>query len=518
MIVFNGMLSEGSGVVPVMIFARRRHWLWAAAALAAFLALSIGFSLTRAPWWDEGMFADVALNFRNHGRFGSSVLDSYGYLDWPQVNRYTYWQFPLYLVTAGTWLRIVPPTVEWIRLLSVLCGCLYIFCWFAIARCLTRNEPLALFVASIVALDYATVATASDGRMDMMCAALGQAAIAAFVSLKDSSWTRAMFWAGCFAAASLFCHPMGAVMNVSLVALVSLDWRCIRWQGLIAATIPYLVGGALWFRYIAQAPQIFLAQTRAASSYRVGGLSLAIRNVGDDFYVRYGGMYYQSLSGIYKLKAASLVFAVVGTLALAFNRRLRTQPLGRLSLMLAVIGYLGVAAIDNQKFPIYFIYSLPAMSACGALWVYDCWTNGGAGRLLPAALLVSSLLATIGGFTYKIYGNDYHHLYRPAIRAIKAALPSGGLVMGGSELGFAFGFGPKLIDDRYLGYASGKRPDVYVENEYYGRVGAAGKAADRVLESKYHLTFANSAYKVYVRNSTPTPASLSYHSDRTISK
>ena len=33
--------------------------------MAAFLVLTIGLSLTRSPWWDEGVFADLALNFRN---------------------------------------------------------------------------------------------------------------------------------------------------------------------------------------------------------------------------------------------------------------------------------------------------------------------------------------------------------------------------------------------------------------------------------------------------------------------
>ena len=62
--------------------------------------------------------------------------------------------------------------------------------------------------------------------------------------------------------------------------------------------------------------------------------------------------------------------------------------------------------------------------------------------------------------------------------------------MGGSELGFALGFGPERIDDRYLGYDTGKRPDVYVENGYYGKIGAAGTAAaETTLRDQYHLTF-----------------------------
>lgn len=479
--------------------ARRRSWLLASGALILFLILSVGFSYTRAPWWDEGVFADVAMNFRTYGRLGSSVLDPHGYLAWPEVHRYTYWQFPAYLIALGTWLRIVPDTIEWIRFFSVLWGCLYVYCWFALVRCLSRDEPLALFIASIVALDYSTVAAASNGRMDMMCAALGQAGLASYVCLKSSGWTRALLVAGCFAAGSLFCHPMGALENAALAVLVFLDWRQIRWKGLVAASLPYLAGGVLWLRYVSQAPAIFLAQTRAASSYRVGGFQSMIRNEFNDLHLRYWDMY-AGLPGIFKLKAASLLFAVVGTLGLASNHRLRSQPLGRSLLLLALISYIGVAAIDNQKFPIYFVYSLPLFSACGALWVYDRWGHPGITRFVAAGLLLSSLLATIGGFFYKIYEDDYDHLYRTTIRAVRAELPTNGLVMGGSELGFALGFNANLIDDRFVGYYSGKRPDVFVENKYYGRGGAAGQATDKLLHDDYHLTYQNSAYNVYVRN------------------
>ena len=90
--------------------------------------------------------------------------------------------------------------------------------------------------------------------------------------------------------------------------------------------------------------------------------------------------------------------------------------------------------------------------------------------------------------------------------------------MGGSELGFALGFGPGLVDDRFLGYRSGKQPDVFVENEYYGRIGAAGAVASSVLRSQFRLTFADSAYKVYARNNLAARGNSGYQSDRRISK
>jgi len=312
-------------------------------------------------------------------------------------------------------------------------------------------------------------------------------------------------WAGCFGAASLLCHPMGGLMTVSLVAIMLLDWRRIPGKALAVACLPYVLGAVLCLLYILQAPPIFLAQTRGASGYRVSGLWDLIRNVANDGYIRYFQFYFSFLSGIDKLKSASLIFAVAGTLGLVVGRKRISEPLGRVLLILVCVSYFGVAAMDNQKLPVYFIYSMPAMSACAAVWAYDCWQRGGFTRVFASVLLAGSVLSTIGGFGYKIYLDTYDHVYQPAIATVKRSLPPGGLIMGGSELGFALGFGPHLVDDRYLGYFSGKRPDVFVENQYYGRRNSslfnpARLYAEAMLQKQYHLEFENSEYRIYVRN------------------
>ncbi len=137
--------------------ASRTHWLLAGGAMLVFLALSIGHSFTRCPWWDEGCYFDIALSFRNFGHLGSSVLDPHGWLDFPGVHQYTYTQLPLYFITLGTWLRLVPTTVVWMRLFSVMWGCVFAASWFVVVRSLSRNEPLAMLVASVVTLDYVSL-------------------------------------------------------------------------------------------------------------------------------------------------------------------------------------------------------------------------------------------------------------------------------------------------------------------------------------------------------------------------
>lgn len=510
--------SEARSIVP----ASRAAWLCAGGVLLVFLTLTIAASLTRVPWMDEGMFADVALNFRNSGHLGSSVLSPTGYLEWPGVHEYTYWQFPLYLMALGGWFRLVPVTVIWMRLFSVMWGCLFLGSWFVIVRSLSRNEPLALLVSGAVGLDYISVIRASDGRMDMMCAALGLAGLASYCWFRNSHWSRGVIIAAWCGAASLFCHPMGIVMNAWIAAMVLLDWRRIRWGALLAASLPYLIGLGCCLYYIHQAPDVFVAQSKAASQYRVTGMGAVLRGIFNDlnqryFYFLYFYYYYVGYTGVNKLKVGALVFPLAGVVGLLADHSLQSEALTRRLLFLAFIGYVGVALLDNQKFGTYLLFPISAFTACGAVWLYGRWHKGGRVRLLACCLFAVSVTATLGGILYKIVKDEFRTEYFPAIAAVRSFLPPGGVVMGPSELGFALGFGPPLVDDRYLGFFSGTKPDVFVsDKEHSGTPGGRGPGPARLgrawvssritLREQYHLPFKNNVYSVYVRNDMPASA------------
>lgn len=483
--------------------ANSKFRVLALAVLLIFLTLSVGYSFARSPWWDEGLFSDVALNFRNAGHLGSPTLDPDGYLHFPGVQRYTYWQFPLYFVALGAWLHAVPATAAGVRLFSAGFGLLYIFSWFLFVRSVTRNENLALLVGAAVALDYACISAASDGRMDMMCAALGEAALAAYVSLRHKNWALALALAACFGAAAFFCHPMGLIANLCLAVLVIMDWRAIRWPGLVAATAPFLLGIGLCLRYVLEAPRIYVMQSKSASAYRISTVAAAFRDICNDAYHRYFLYYFGEPSGFEKLKIFCLLFGVAGLAGLLLNRRLRSQPIARILLIFAAIAYLSIAVLDNQRLPLYFVDSVPIFSACGAVWAYHCWKRKGLLRIFASGLLAASLLGTIAGFAYKIHQNDYRAMYTPVIKLVRRVAPPNAVVMGGSELGFGlgFGFGPPLRDDRYLGFFSKISPAVFVQNQYYGKNREMPWIwSRRQLAKNFHLAFVNKFYKVYVRN------------------
>ncbi len=490
-----------------IIQASGRARLAAVCALLVFLALTTGYLMTRSPWWDEGLFADVALNFRNFRHLGSSALDPNGYLQWPEVHRFTYWQLPMYLVALGTWFHLVPATVQWMRGLSLLFACVYLVSWFVMVRALSRSEPLALFVTCVVALDYSLISAASDGRMEMMCAGLGYAGIASYLYFRETRWSLGIGLAGLFGAGSLFCHPMGAVTNASIAALVLLDWRRIEWRRVWIGLLPCGVGALLCGLYIWQAPQIFEAQYHAATAYRERTLFTLLKSVATDAYTRFWENFFALQSGVNRARVIILIFAVAGTVALSADRKLRSEPLGKRLLILAAIAYMGVAIIDNQGFPFYMVYTLPVMTGCGAVWVAAQWQRGkGMRRFMPAALLAASLCVVVAGYSLKLRKDGYQREYEPAVEAAEHNSKAGGVIMGGSELGFLLGFRSNLVDDRYLGYFSGVTPDVYVQSQYYYRMPGteltrAWNASRQKLQREYRLVFQNAEYRVYALKS-----------------
>ncbi len=480
------------------------------AALVTFVVLSLANSVARAPWWDEGLFADVALNFKNFNHFGNNLLAPNGYIPLPGVHQYTYWQMPLYMLGLGTWLKVVPFSVVTVRLFSMVWGLVYIGAWYAFMRGFRQSRGFSMFVAAMVALDYSVIAASSNGRMEMMCAALGQVALACYVCLRHRSWPVAMIVASWFGAAAFFSHPMGAIPNGFLAILILLDWARIRWWAVAAASVPYFLGIGLCALYASHNLPLYRAQSFANSSYRVSTAAQIFHHLLFDFYQRYLGFYLVNQYGINKLKIFGLLFGLAGVVALLFRRHLRRLPIARVLLILTAASYVFLAILDNQTFPIYFVYSLPFLTACGATWFFF-EKSGSPGRKLAAVFLAGSLFTTIAGFGDKLYRNEDKLYYQPAVNAIVKNASPGATIMGGSQLGFALGFDNsryRIIDDRFLGYFSGIVPELYVWDPFYVVVTSpdrhqAWNVSRENLAKYYHVVYKSAAYKIYKLNRTP---------------
>ena len=111
--------------------------------------------------------------------------------------------------------------------------------------------------------------------MDMLCSFLGFAALAIYVSLRETRFNRAILLSNAAAAASCMTHPCGVLALTSLWALILyFDRKRLGWKDIALASAPYLLVLTLWGAYISSAPASFLAQIRGNAkgiSSEIGG-------------------------------------------------------------------------------------------------------------------------------------------------------------------------------------------------------------------------------------------------------
>ena len=493
------------------LVSRRAAVTVAAAVLVIYFALALGTALSRRPWSDEGWFASPALNLATNGSMGSPVLDSSSWL--PGINQYTYWVLPLHLLTQAGWYKLFGFSLLSLRLLSAFWGLVALASVFIIVRRLAEDYRAALFTSALLAVDYSFVMGASFGRMDMMCAALGFAGLAAYLSLREKYFTWAVIASHTLVAASGLTHFNGLLHFAGLVFLtLYFDRRRIQFRYVALAAVPYVIGAMGWGIYILQDPTVFAAQFKANATTggRLQGLTAPWMGFIHEFTERYRlafGLGEQSPghSSIARLKALILVAYVVGVIGAFCTRRIREHRGLRALLMMTTIYFVIMAVLDGQKLAWYLVHILPLYAALLAVWLTEAWQTRQLPRWAIAAAVCALLLLQAGGIAQRIRTKEYQTTYAPAADFLKNRLQPSTLIMGSAEMGFALGFDEHLIDDSYLGYYSGKRPDFIVVDEIYAtsfRGSAVERPAiyehiNRMLTEQYKLVYDQGLYRIY---------------------
>lgn len=484
-----------------------------AAALALYLALAIGLSLTRTPICDEGWYTSPALSLLHNGGMGSPVIESAGhYLK--GIERYTYWIMPLHALVQAPWFRLFGAGLLSTRMLSVAAGLLALLCWFSVIRRVTGDQTIALLSLFLIAMDSTVLILASTGRSDMLSAALGAAALAAYLSLRERHFRWALFAAHTLAMASGLTHPNGGMIAFfSLVFLhLHFDRSRFRWPHLVPIALPYVIGGAAWSMYILQSPEIFRAQFAGNAAGRLwplrAPLSALRREITGRFLPAYG--FLPDAHRAAKLRVAVLVVYVAAVLGLVAPRALRRTPPARIFGGLIAIVLLVLVFLEGAKQPWYLIHLTWLLAA--ALAVSCQWYS----RRLPAwrpvwlAMLAGLMLLQTGYAVALIAQRKYDTLYRPAIAALAHNLQPGQTVIGSAELGFGLGF-DRVKDDANLGYYSGRRPDfIVIDSNYRAHLAELAEARPEVyaslrnmLAAAYSPLYSNASYDVYARRQDP---------------
>jgi len=480
-----------------------------------FATLATATSLTKKPWFDEAHFTAPALDLVTRGSMGHPVVEPLGFASSPgipqlRVNTRAYYAMPLSHLIPAAWYKLAGFGLFRMRALSTLWGLAGLGAWcFAVLE-VTWSRAAAVCSAFLIATDRFFVNAGADGRPDMISAALGALALAAYLALRRRSVTRAVLISQTLLAAAVFTHPIGgiAIFAIAIVAM-GLDRARLGWRHALVAAAPFALAGALWGWYISADPEAFRAQIAGNSVGRFQSFTAPVRALIDEVRLRFGDRGYlpASATGVRQITVLIPVIYAAAVIALLLARPLK-RP-GARWLGAAAVTYFFVFAIcDGTKAAFYLVHFTPLLACWAACWAvfewhrrgWRRWTSAGA-----AALLAVLQLLWIG---YGIRRDSYRNLYLPAVAYLKQHAAPNDLIFAVSEFAFGLGFYDHVRDDSTLGYFTGKRAElIVVEDAGYGQAfdGFARlnpglyRYVQNTLSHDYRKVYSNAVYDVYAR-------------------
>ena len=143
-----------------------------------------------------------------------------------------------------------------------------------------------------------------------------------------------------------------------------------------------------------------------------------------------------------------------------------------------------------------------------ALWSWLEWDQRGRFRWAAAGAVGLVIAVQVVWTLGAIRQNTYRTAFLPAMEYLAREAGPDARIIGGTELGFYFGFYNNVTDDTALGYYSGKRADfIVVDENGYGEVFKGFPARDpaldryvrKTLTEDYHPVYKNAVYTIYRR-------------------
>jgi 4-amino-4-deoxy-L-arabinose transferase-like glycosyltransferase len=495
---------------------RAYRWI-CLAALMFYAFMAFRMSSVKAPWVDEGWIASAPANWARTGSFGTPSLAPTG--SWlvdelTGVNQYTYWNLPVALVAQGVWFKLLGATFLTMRSLSILFGMLALVSWFVIVSKLAESRLAGALTIALLSVDYTFLWSAADGRMDMMCAALGSAGAACYLVFRERHWDQALWLANTLLALALFTHPNGILPLVTfLFLLLYYDRKRLRLRDLAALT-PYLALAAMWGVYILQRPDLFLAQfaanAAARSGARLAGLAHPIGALRGEIVIRYLLHYgFQPFwGGPVPRYAIGIPFLYWLGLAAAWSYAAVRRHRGLFALLcITTLQLISMTLFVGMKASSYLVFALPFYAAVLAVLVWKLHIRKHVLAPVAFALVVLLAVCQIGVETYKIRRNTYSKDYLPTVEFVRARVTQGATVIGDSFFGFDLGF-DHVKDDARLGFYSGIRPDLIIQDIWYDRWWNFQFPVEEpeihryicdLLETQYRVVFEKGPIRVYER-------------------
>jgi hypothetical protein len=509
---------------PLAYGQSSRNWTFYCflAVLAGFLCLAFALAKARSPWYDEGFLVNPAYSLVTTGTPGVSILDdSAPFLPFRErinmrgIRERIYLEMPVYVGALAAWIKVFGFGLVASRAFTIACGLALLLVWRSILRRVLNDDTVAFIAVALLAVDYGFLLRASEARMDTLSGALGFGGLLLYLHLRERSLSHALFWANSLISTSAFTHPNGGMLAFAGLGVLVLtyDRPRLRFQHLVIAGVPYVIGAALWGVYILQDVESFKAQfsVNARQGGRLNTFGNPFRTLKDEFLKRYlftmGGVGYTS--GLARAKLAIPIAYLTSVVGLIAIKPLRQNPRYRTLLALIVVYALVLAFTDGRRSQEYIGHIIPLYTAAIAACCVVLWRSRQlAQRILATA--APTLLAAIhlGGVAYQVKADTYRREYLPAIDFLQKNVKSSELMIGPGILGFALSYPTNLLDDFRLGVINGKTPDWIIMNSFYEGWTSdlkvvepdAYRALRNRLVNEFHPLYKQNGFTIYRRN------------------
>ncbi len=482
-----------------------------AAVLVLFGVLTVSVAETILPEPDEATYGNPGYNLIYNGHSGTTLMELRGHMPLSLARR-TYWQFPLYFFLTAAWYKIFGFGLLQVRLLSAAFGLVALLSWYVIVKQLCRSEIAGLLAMTLISVDYYFVLGASQGRMELVCAGFGAAALAAYLGLRERSLVAAFFWSHVFATLSIVTHAVGLGYWLGVVLLIlSLDRHSLSWKILLAGVAPCVIGAAIWGTFILRDPGEFIAQMNAQLALvkavfnepglsRVGMIRSAQLELRHRYIEPFGlGSRVGLAQRVKSIVLAEYIASLAGILLIGRARR----QMGLLLMgCITLVSMLFLMFGSPSKFAYYLPHITPFLAACLAVFAFSI-SSGRVSRWIVTAVVLLASGIQLAGLLYRIHDNPMARSYLPAIAAIKSNSTPHSIIMGDGELWFGLEHDRYLINDWNFGGISGVVPNLIVMDPTYfslleKRKGSALYEPGEKLLKSSRLVYQGDFYQVYV--------------------
>ena len=482
------------------------------AAVLIGLVLFVINALTKAPHVDEGDLASAAAALLDTGHFAFPM--SYYYMPGARTE---YFVPPLYYGTLAGWLSIFGRSIVAYRLFHVCFWALLVVAWTQISAKLGRSRAVVVIAAVLLALNYDLI-NLGISRYDVACAALNAAAIAAFLTFRESRFTIAVLAANVFLALSAITHPNAifGLLGCALFVVGSGDWRRIRVRHVALGLLPYALAFGGWALIVDGRWSLFVEQMQYGARSKHVELGRPVSVVLDDVRIRWIELFAGWRSGVPVVMRAKTVFLILW-LAAAFRLLIgRTADsvstgLRRALAVFTLVSPVLLAFTDSLHLQIYVINVVPQCIAGLAIVLSDMWDDRPAWRPLLQVGVAGLAVFGVVTIAYRARKMELQHGYGRVIESIRLAIAENDLVVGPSELGFGLGFAKHVRNDpRLTSIGTGVLPTYIVRSAEQGELGFPASATcersavvqDSVDYVPVRLPDEASEYRVFRRATT----------------